>query len=221
MSVPLSVLAMPQTYNSDDALPPLILDMYGNDSLNDCVIVARAHHTIRLAWDGVRPLLNVSDSDVRHEYFKETGGPDDGLSLKDSLDEWRDVGWTIGIDPTMRKIKSYSGPYGIEGGAYPVDDPAMVLNREQLHDRIFAGIGAHVNLILPNGVSVRKSDSFGPAHPWQDTSGSEGDPHVMLLTGYSADDFLGITWAQRQKMTWGFLQHHCWGVFFVQKGNAT
>jgi len=221
MSSPPSFLAAPPTYNIDDALPPLTLEMYANDSLNDCVIAARAHHTIRLAWNGVRPLLNISDSDVRHEYFKETGGPDDGLNLKDSLDEWRDGGWTVGIDPTMRKIKNHAGPYGIESSAYPVEDPTMVLNQGQLRARIFESIGAHLNLILPKGVSVTKNNSFGPGHPWQDTSGSEGDPHVMLLTGYSADVFLGITWAQRQEMSWGFLQHHCWGVFFVEKGNTT
>jgi hypothetical protein len=43
----------------------------------------------------------------------------------------------------------------------------------------------------------------------------------MLLTGYTADGFLGITWAQRQEMDWGFLQSNCWGVFTVQPGDST
>lgn len=221
MSTPPGLVAPAPPYNFDDALPPMTLEMYRNDQLNDCVIAARAHHTIRLVWDGVHPLLSISDDDVIKEYNKETGGATDGLNLNDSLDQWRDDGWTIGNDPTMRKIKNHSDSYSIEGGAFPGTDPTMTLNQQQLQARIFSSIGAQVNLILPEGVGVNNRNSFGPGHPWQDTSDSDGDHHVMLLTGYSPDGFLGITWAQRQQMTWGFLQAHCWGVFFVEKGETT
>jgi hypothetical protein len=218
-----SGLLMPQPppYNFDDALPPMTLEMYANNFCNDCVIAARAHHTIRLAWDGAHPLLSISDSDVTNEYARETGGPDKGLNLKDSLDDWKDEGWTIGNDRTMRKIKDYFGPYSIDGGAFQGSDPTMVLSQQQLRNRIFSDVCAQIDLSLPKGVSVNNSNSFGVGHPWQDTSDSEGDLHVVLLTGYSASGYLGISWAQRQEMTWGFLQKHCFGVFFVEKDETT
>lgn len=215
------LMAPPPPYNFDDALPPMTLEMYANDSHKDCVIAARAHHTIRLAWDGVHPLLRISDSDVTNEYYKETHGPDNGLDLNTSLDEWKNPGWTIGLDPTRRKIASHSGSYSIDGGAFPGNDPSLVLNPQQLQARIFSSIGVQINLILPKGISPNKSSSFGQGHPWDDATDSDGELHVVLLTGYLADCFLGITWAQRQKITWKFLQSNCWGVFFVEKGETT
>lgn len=215
------IVAQQPPYNFDDSLPPITLGMYANNFLNDCVIAARAHHTIRLVWDSFHRLLDISDSDVQKEYYKETGGPDNGLDLRTSLDEWQTSGWTIGTDPTLRKIASHSNSYSIQGGAFPGSDPNMALNQQQLQARIYSSVGAQINLILPKGVSVANSKSFGPGHPWNEGTDSDGDLHVMLLTGYSVDGFLGVTWAQRQEMTWGFLQSNCWGVFLVEKGETT
>jgi hypothetical protein len=218
----LSGLPTPPPYNFDDTLPPMTLEMYANDLYNDCVIAARAHHTIRLVWDSSRQLLHISDKDVTNEYSNETGGPDNGLDLKTSLDAWQKPGWTIGPDQkTMRQIKSHSASYSISGGAFPGNDPTKVLSKQQLQADIFSSIGAQVNLYLPKDVSVNNSKSFGPGHPWQNPPDADGDAHVMLLTGYTADGFIGITWAQRQEMTWEFLQSNCWGVFFVEKGETT
>ena len=222
MSSPSGLIAPPPPYNFDDALPPITLEMYANDSCNDCVMAARAHHTLRFVWDSSRRLLNISDSDVTNQYRKETLGPDNGLDLETSLDAWQHSGWPIGPDQkTMHKIASHSVSYSIDGGTYPGDDPTKVLSKQQLQARIFSSIGAQVNLYLPKAVSVKKSKSFGPGHPWQIPSDTDGDSHVMLLTGYCADSFIGITWAQRQEMTWEFLQSNCWGVFFVKKLETT
>jgi hypothetical protein len=220
MSSTPGLIAQPP-YNFDDGLPPMTLGMYANDSLNDCVIAARAHHTIRLVWDRIRQLLTISDSDVKNEYYSETGGPDNGLDLKTSLDLWQKPGWTIGPDPNKRQIAGHSGSYGIENGTLPGGDPNLVLNQGQLQDLIYSKSGAQINLILPKGVGPKNGNSFGPSHPWQDGEDSDGDLHVLLLTGYTVTGFIGITWAQRQEMTWGFLQTHCWGVFSVDKGNTT
>jgi len=195
--------------------------MYLNDKLDDCVMAARAHHTLRLAWDGVHALPAISNDDVSREYFKETDGPDDGLDLQESLDEWKKIGWTIGRDRTMRKINGYSGPYSVNGDAIADGNPSMELSQQQLKAIIFSSIGAEIILSLPEGISVTNKNSFGPGHPWHDTSGSEWESHVMLLTGYDKDGFLGITWAQRQKMTWEFLKTYCYGVFFVEKSETT
>jgi hypothetical protein len=195
--------------------------MYANDSLNDCVIAARAHQTIRLVrHSSSQPPPPISDSDVTREYWRETGGPNNGLTLRKSLEEWRTSGWQIGNDDSekieIRKIEDYSNAYTIEGGRYPGTDPNAKLNEQQLQAGISAYVGAQINLILPQGVAVTEVGSFGPGNDWEDESRSKGDHHVMLLTGYDADGFFGITWAQKQRMNWDFLQNHCFGVYFVK-----
>jgi len=217
MSLDLDIQPPAAPYNFDDDLPPFQLEMFLNDTLNDCVMAARAHHTIRLSWDGVHPLMNISDSDVSVQYYAETGGPDDGLDLASSLDEWKTSGWTISPDPTQRKISGHSKPFTLQGGLYAGSDSTLLLSEQQLRAGIYTGIGAQVNLILPRGVGPSNTSSFGPGHSWQTAPDADGDLHVMLLTGYSSRGFLGITWAQRQEMSFAFLQSNCWGVFFIQK----
>jgi hypothetical protein len=207
------------------------LQMFGNDSSNDCVIAARAHHTIRLVWVRSRSQVNISPGDVDIEYHKETGtnNSTDGLDLGTSLKEWQGDGWTYGDDPVnpklMHRIQKLFGPYSIDGGTLPVDNPVDVLNPEKLQGGICSSVGAQVNLILPSSVKFTNKGSFGPHNPWTDTIDSSGDEHVVLLTGYDVkadvDSFSGITWAQKQSMTWAFLQTHCWGVFFLEGGDTT
>src|SRR5580698_4071493 len=122
--LPASGAVHPPPYNLDDTLPPLHLQMFGNESLNDCVIATRAHHTIRLVWKRDASLLAISDIDATNEYTKETGGPNNGLDLETSLLSWKKKGWPIApaVD-VFRKINGYRGRYYIQGGAYPAPDP--------------------------------------------------------------------------------------------------
>ena len=220
MSSALPASTPPFPYNIDDALPPFQPEMYMNDTLNDCVIAARAHHTIRLVWDRIRQLITIASGDVSREYFRETGNRNSGLNLQKSLAEWQSPGWLIGTDPTERKIQGFSSSSGIQGGTCPGNDATNAINEQQLQAAIFANIGVQINLILPKTISVNTS-SFGDDHPWQDTTGVPKSLHVMLLTGYDQLGFIGITWGQRQKMTWPFLQKYCFGVFTVVGSEST
>ena len=105
MASPSGVTPQAPPYNFDDSMPPFTLEMYGNDALYNCVMAARAHHTIRLVWSSKRILLNIAIADVKHEYYRETGGPDRGLNLATSLTEWQNPGWTF-----APAIKSTSPP---------------------------------------------------------------------------------------------------------------
>jgi len=209
------------------------LQMFGNDQLNDCVIAARAHHTIRLVWAKSRSPVNITLDNVKDEYHFETGtnDPTDGLDLGTSINRWLQRGWSYGdisVAPTlMHKIDGFHGPCKIDGATLPVDNPVDVLTVEQLQVGICTNAGAQVNLMLPFAVGFSKPNSYGPANIWTDTNDSSGDLHVMLLTGYDVDpqtnldSFSGITWAKKQSMTWAFLQTHCWGVFFIEPGEDT
>jgi hypothetical protein len=70
--------------------------MFGNDVHGDCVIAGRAHQTLRFEDIEQGSVLMITDKEVLKEYFKETGGPDTGLVVLDSLNEWRHKGWKVG-----------------------------------------------------------------------------------------------------------------------------
>ena len=68
------------------------LFMHSNDTYGDCTIVAVAN-AIQTATgaDGNTPCV-LKDSTILAKYFKLTGGTDDGLVIRDVLDDWRKVG---------------------------------------------------------------------------------------------------------------------------------
>lgn len=211
------------SYNFDDTMPPPPIftnEMYGNDVEDDCVIAARAHQTVRFVWKSKARVPTIFPTDVTNQYANETRGKT-GLLLTDSLNEWRDTGWTFGSDTNVHRIASRSDSYSIDGGKFPVTDPTMVLNQQQLQTLIYISVGVQINLALPQNVGFGHQGTFGPGNPWLGTSNSRGKLHVMLLTGYVADTFVGITWAQRQEMDWAFLEGHCWGVFTVEPNDST
>jgi hypothetical protein len=208
-----------------------VFSAYGNIGCNDCVIAARAHHTIRLVWARSNTMPLISDTDVLNEYQNETGDRtcQDGINLADSLQQWL-KGWAYGEDPvnglTKHKIEDCCGPCRIDGCVIPsVPATWPTLTPDLLRAGIYSHIGAQINLNLPFTVKATLPNSYGPDHPWANMPDRSGDNHVVLLSGYDVaggiDNFSGITWGKKQSMTWEFLQSHCWGAFFVQGGNNT
>ncbi len=88
--------ALPDNYDFDVAHSGIPTPMFGNDVHGDCVIAGRAHQTLRFEDIEQGSVLMIEDKDVLKEYFKETGGPDGGLVVLDSLNEWRHNGWKVG-----------------------------------------------------------------------------------------------------------------------------
>src|SRR5215475_14068031 len=88
--------ALPASYDFDVAHPGIPTPMFGNDTHGDCVIAGRAHQTLRFEVIEQGSVLMIVDKDVLNEYFKEIGGPDSGLVVLDSLNEWRHRGWKVG-----------------------------------------------------------------------------------------------------------------------------
>ena len=62
----------PYDASYDTAFPVAKIPWFGNDRVDDCVIVARAHHTIRLDYAAGRPVPAISDLDVTTEYNAES-----------------------------------------------------------------------------------------------------------------------------------------------------
>src|SRR5437016_1563681 len=84
---------VPKEYDFDLKHTGIPTPMFANDQYGCCVIAGRAHQTLRFELIEQRAKLKISDKEVLAEYFKETGGPDSGLIVLESLKEWRKAGW--------------------------------------------------------------------------------------------------------------------------------
>src|SRR5262249_401071 len=70
--------------------------LFANDDNGCCVIAGPTQQTLRFEDIEQGSVMMITDKDVLNEYFKETGGPDSGLVVLDSLNLWRHNGWKVG-----------------------------------------------------------------------------------------------------------------------------
>jgi len=70
--------------------------VFNNSKYGDCVVAARAHHTLVLEAFEQLKQIQILDEEVVSEYFEQTGGADRGLVLLWSLRDWKNDGWLVG-----------------------------------------------------------------------------------------------------------------------------
>lgn len=215
-----TLVSPPAKYNVDDACPGIVPRVYMNDQLNDCVIAARAHHTMRLDYSSGPTLPNISDDEVSNEYVAEAGVFDVGIVVSNSLTKWQSPGWLAG--GVWRNIGDFRGPFCVNGTGALAGDATTDLTMTDLQSCIVEHTGVQVDLHLPDGIVIDDKNSFGPSNDWSDTSKPQAPQgrHVMLLTGYDQAGVIGITWGAQQHMTWAFLTKYCSGVYWVTKDSA-
>jgi hypothetical protein len=185
---------LPDSYDFDTTHSGIPTPMFGNDTYGDCVIAGRAHQTLRFEDIEQGSVLMITDKDVLKEYFKETGGPDTGLIVLDSLKLWRKKGWKVG--KSTYKIKAFA-----EVG---------FTNHEEVRQVIFADVGIGLGLQLPR--SAQKQIQSG--QPWTVTSGPDSQPgswggHYVYVPGYTPSGPVCVTWGRKQQMTWDWLNKYC------------
>jgi hypothetical protein len=154
---------LPDTYDFDTSHAGIPTPMFGNDTHGDCVIAGRAHQTLRFEDIEQGSVLMIKDADVLKEYFKETGGPDTGLVVLDSLSEWRHKGWKVGKH--TYKIRAYA--------------EIAFTNHEEVRQGIFADVGVGLGLQLPNSAKVQ----IQTGQPWEVTSGHTPSGPVCVTWG--------------------------------------
>lgn len=202
----------------DVAFPDYMNSAFGNNGTNDCVIAARAHHTIRLTWMPGAQILAIADKEVREEFLQESGGLDSGgLELDQSLLEWQTRGWTAG-GVSGRTIDQFGA---LDVGAIQEGDASSDLTWDPVKSRMVEYGGIQAQFLLPTGIRATASSTFGPQHPWTDTRRDPYLSHTMLLAGYDLAGPVGITWGQKQNMSWTFLQAYCVALYWIQKGDRT
>lgn len=215
-----TLVSLPPNYDHpfDIANPEYVNHMYLNDQSEDCVVAARAHHTIRLTWVPGGQILAIDDDEVRAEFDRESLGSE-GLNLPQSLGQWQNPGWQAG-HVGGRKIDGFN-PVALTGNGLQPVDLASEASRDQLKTNIIGHEGVHIHLSLPPGITVHSSSTFGPGNRWSDTSGDGIKDHVILLTGYDELGPIGITWGQKQAMDWAFLRKYLVEMYWVTKSAET
>jgi hypothetical protein len=186
--------AVPSSYDFDNTHTGIPTPMFGNDVHGDCVIAGRAHQTLRFEDIEQGSVLMITDKDVLNEYFKETGGPDTGLVVLDSLNEWRHMGWKV--NKRTYKIQAYA--------------EVRFKNHSEMRRAIFADIGMGLGLQLPK--SAQKQIQTG--QPWTVTTGPDARPgswggHYVYVSGYNPGGPVCVTWGRKQQMTWAWLDKYC------------
>ena len=186
--------ALPPTYDFDVTHSGIPTPMFGNDVHGDCVIAGRAHQTLRFEDIEQGSVLMITDKEVLREYFKETGGPDSGLVVLDSLNEWRHKGWKVGKH--TYKIRAFA----------QVD----FTTPDEVRQAIFADVGVGLGVQLPN--AARRQIQTG--QPWDVTTGPDARPgswggHYVFVPGYTPSGPVCVTWGRKQQMTWAWLDKYC------------
>ena len=186
--------SLPPSYDFDVTHTGIPTPMFGNDTYGDCVIAGRAHQTLRFEDIEQGAVITITDNDVLKEYFEETGGPDTGLVVLDSLNLWRHKGW-----------KAARNTYHIRACA-EVD----FANHDEVRQAIFADLGVGLGLQLPKSAQGQ----IQTGQPWDVTTGPDARPgswggHYVYVSGYSPNGPVCVTWGRKQQMTWAWLDKYC------------
>jgi hypothetical protein len=185
--------ALPKSYDFDTKHPGIPTPMFGNDEYGDCVIAGRAHQTLRFEVIEQDSVLMITDAAVLKEYKKETGGPDTGLVVLDSIKLWRKNGWKVGTH--TYKIKAFA----------EVD----LNDRTQIKRAIFADVGVGLGLQLPKSAQAQ----IQAGQPWALTSGPGAKKgswggHYVFVPGYTPQGPVCVTWGRKQQMTWSWFDKY-------------
>lgn len=168
--------------------------MYLNDTYGDCVIVEQANHITRLEKDEQGVILNITDAEVKAEYFAQTGGPDVGLDPIASLNKWRNHGWAAG--GMLHSIHSWAEVSGQD--------------RRQLQEACIVGRGLQVCARLP----ISAAYQIDAGKPWDLVSGPDGEAgswggHCVYMKGYDQTYVRVWTWGKVQLATWRWVAAYC------------
>jgi hypothetical protein len=186
--------ALPTKYDFDTAHAGIPTPMFGNDALGDCVIAGRAHQTLRFEDIEQGSVLMIKDADVTKEYFKQTGGADNGLVVLDSLKLWQAKGWKVGSK--NYKIRAFAS----------ID----FKNHTQVKQAIFSDVGIGLGVQLPTAAQAQ----IQTGQPWSVTTGPDAKPgswggHYVFVPGYTKLGPVCVTWGRKQQMSWDWLSKYC------------
>ena len=178
MFVPAHLAALPpppDEYDADGGCNQY--RMFLNDTYGDCVVAEFANTILGLTYATHGTPTNIKDSDVKSNYFAQTGGRDIGLDLASALDYWNKHG-LVDANGTLHKPDVYGGV-----------DPN---NIEEFNTACYYCDGLDIAISTPS--SFMNSDD-GDVVDWK--GGNPGGiDHCVRISGRRKSDgcFKLITW---------------------------
>jgi hypothetical protein len=191
----------PARYDIDISRPVAIpYRMFLNDQLGDCVVVTKFNWLLRAEAFEQKKLVEITDDQVKKQYFKESGGVDSGLYMLDSLKDWRKNGIVLG-GRKLLCLKWGGETYNIYAFAslHPGDP-------EDMKAAICLLNGAPIGLWLPNSAM----DQFNQGKVWEyvgDNSNIGG--HAVDCNSYNEIGPQYLTWGTKVQATWRFHDKFC------------
>lgn len=181
---------LPISYDIDSALGVTDSHVFNNSTYGDCVISARAHQTLRFEMFEQKELIPISDADVTSEYFKESGGQDTGLVILDSLNAWRQQGWSAA------------------GKTYSIYAYAAIdwKNHDEVKAAIYLLNGVQAGIALPGDAWTQAFAAFNAGLTWDisniNATTGQLEGHAIDIIAYDAEGVTCMTWGKPQKITW-------------------
>ena len=196
----LKALAPPASYNVYQALgftPKL--QMWGNDAVGDCVMVAQANFETVLQYLQQKKIIPITTGIVENQYYREQGAtwchphPDRGLVELDVLNWWRNKGWKVGGN--TYKIYAHA--------AFHWQDDTEFMSA------IYYLYGAMIGIALP----ITAQAQWNKGEPWDVVEGPGSDPgswglHGVYVPAGDPDYYYCDTWGKIQKMTRAFVRKY-------------
>ena len=189
---------IPPKWDYDDSCK-IPTPMFLNDQYGDCVMAGRGHQTLRFENTEQCRIIPISDNEIKTEYFKETGGEDQGLVVLDSLKLWKNEGWiAAGQKLTI--------------DAFARIDPK---NHQEVRAAIYLLTGVGIGVELPRSAQ----DQFEQGVPWTvpgfwNWSGKRIlGGHYIYLCGYNDQGVIAVTWGAKTLITWPFIDKYADEMF--------
>jgi len=189
----------PPAYSFDEENPGCPVPLFANDRYGDCVIVARAHQTMRFELLEQGTVLPITDREVVEEYLSESGGQDNGLVMLYAMRAWR-KGWLAG------------------GGAYNIHAFLEVQpqRHEMVKEAMLVGAGLQFGIDLP----LSALDQLNASAEWDVVAGPRGERrswggHAMWSGTYDRDGVVFGTWGKRQRATWRWIDAYASECYLV------
>jgi len=226
MDVLKALPTIPTSYDVDNqfSLKMPTGNIYSNSQYGDCVVAAQAHMTLRLEAFEQHKLVNITTKNVTDEYFKQTGGPDSGLYILNSLKCWRNDGWSI--DETIPAATRTHKRLGCwkKKPVPPPDPPAPVVkqhhsiaafgaidwkNYDDINACIYLLNGVDMGVALPNTAKTQEVwDVVGDPKKDKNSKPGSWGRHGIYVKAYHVDipshgmkGFVCVTWGYPKFMT--------------------
>jgi hypothetical protein len=172
--------------------------MFKNDAIGDCGVASYGHSVIareRSAQQDHRK-VDLTDGDIVDAYSAisgynpSTGQNDNGVYLLDAANYFRRVGVGHDENGEPHKILAYA--------------KVNLSNVREVKQALHICGGLYIGAGLPISAQSQVGDV------WDVVKGDDGEfgswgGHAMYMLAYDADTFEVVTWGQRQKMTYKWL----------------